>query len=47
VCLWLYMAGTQAVATLKFEVVILSAVYFLARKRTARASVPALQPALQ
>ncbi len=47
VCLWLYMAGTQAVATLKFEVVILSAVYFLARKRTAQASVPALQPALQ
>lgn len=47
VCLWLYMGGTQAVATLKFELVVLSAVYFLARKRRVQVSAASLQPALQ
>lgn len=46
ICLWLYLAGTQAVATLKFEVVILCAVYFLSRKRAVRVPVRSLQPAL-
>lgn len=47
VCLWLYMGGTQAVATLKFELVVLSAVYFLARKRSVPVAVASLQPVLQ
>ena len=45
ICLWLYMGGTQAVATLKFELVVLVVVYFAARKRTAPATDVALQPA--
>lgn len=45
-CLWLYMGGTQAVATLKFEFVILFLVYFLSRVRSVRTSVTSLQPAL-
>lgn len=47
ICLWLYMGGTQAVATLKFELIVLSIVYFLSRKRSVPASLTSLQPALQ
>jgi hypothetical protein len=43
-CLWLYMGGTQAVATLKFELVVLALVYFAGRRKRVPIQSTAMQP---
>ena len=46
ICLWLYIAGTQAVATLKFGVLVLFMVYFIARKRSPAVTSETMRPAM-
>jgi hypothetical protein len=47
ICFWLYMGGTQALATLKFNAVILLLMYSLAFRRSVPAVLYAARPAAQ